>query len=229
MINLLIILLSFFLFLFFLYYFTKDDFVIIRKDVPLDRIFSMAILTGLVALVSARFSFVIFNLKPEFFNPLVFFAIPYYPGLSLFGGVTGGSIFVYIYAFYKNIPIGRVFDLFTMSFIGILPIGLLINIIFLRGREPVILNIIFVSSIIIFFIFNRLIFPFSSKGEIKDGSLGLIFILILSFIYFTSKLFLDIKKFSFLSPENIFILIVFFTSLVLIINTEIMNKYLSKK
>jgi len=229
MLILLIISLCFFIFLYFLYFLTKDDFVIIRKDVALERIFSMAILTGFVSLISARLGFVIFNLHSGLLSPLAFFAIPYFPGLSLISGVTGGSAFIYFYSIYKKIPVGRLFDLFSMSFIGVFPIGLLINILIQQGREPVIINVLFVSSIIIFFVFSKLIFPFSSKGEIKDGSLGLIFILILSFIYFTAKLFINIKSFSFLSAENIFILVVFFSSFVLILNQEIMNKYLIKK
>jgi hypothetical protein len=229
MISLLIILICFFIFLFFLYYLSKDDFVIIRKDLALDRIFSMAILACIVGLICARLCFAIFSLRPEFINPLVFMAIPYHPGLSLIGGITGGSIFIYFYAVTKKIPVGRLFDIFIMSFIGVLPIGLMLNIFALQGKEPVIQNIIFVASIILLFVFSKLIFPFSSKGEIKDGSLGLFFILIISFIYFTGNLFLDVKNFSFLAPENIFILITFFASLVLIINQEVMNKYLVKK
>lgn len=229
MITLLIIFLSFFLFLFFLFYIAKDDFVMIRKDIPLERIFSIAILTAVATLFFARICFIIFNFKFTFLNPIVFFAIPYYPGLSLIGGITGGSLFLYIYSVYKKIQIGRIFDLFTMAFLAVLPIGLLFNIIHLQGKEPAIQNVVFISSIIIFVVFAKLIYPYSSKGEIKDGSLGLIFMLILSFIYFIFGLLLDIRNFSFLSPEHLFILSVFFISLILIINQEIMNKFLIKK
>lgn len=229
MIDLLIIVFCFFIFLFFLYYLSRDDFVIVRKDLAVERIFSLAILTGIVSLIFSRLCFAIFSLNLQFFNPLVFFAIPYNPGLSLLGGVVGGSVFVYFYAAYKKMPVGRLVDLFTMAFIGVLPIGLMFNIFLKFGKEPMIQNIVFVASVIILFVFTKLIFPFSSKGEIKDGSLGLIFILILSFIYFVASLFLDIKNFSFMTLENIFILITFFASLVLIMNQEIMNKYLGKK
>jgi hypothetical protein len=228
--SLLIILISFFVFLFILYYLSKDDFVIIRKDLALDRIFSMAILMSVFSLIFSRFCFAIFNFKTEFINPLVFFAIPYHPGFSLIGAVVGGALFVYFYSFFKNIPIvGRLFDLFTMAFIGVFPIGFLFYIFLMQGKETMLQNIIFIASVIILFVFTKILFPFSSKGEIKDGSLGLIFILILSFVYFTGGLFLDAKNFSFLGLENVFVLITFFASLILIINQEIMNKYLGKK
>lgn len=228
MINLSIILFCFFLFLFFLYYLARDDFVIVRKGLNLEKVFNIAILTAIATLILARLSFAFF-VNPKFFNPLVFLAIPYYWGLSLIGGVVGGSLFLYFYALLKKVPVGRLFDLFTMSFIGVFPIGMLFYAFSKLGKESVMENVVFVSSILILFVFTKLIFPFSSRGEIKDGSLGLIFILILSFIYFTGNLFLDIKNFSFLASQNIFVLITFFGTVVLIINQEIMNKYLTKR
>ncbi len=229
MAELLILIFSFFIFLYFLYFIGKDDFVIIRKDIPLEKIFSIAILAGLVGIFSARLTFIIFSSKFGYLNPIVFFALPYYPGLSLIGGVTGGSLFIYLYSLYKKIQVGRIFDLFIMSFSGILPISLFLNIIYMQGKESMIQNIMFIASIIILIIFSKFLFPYASKGEIKDGSLGLVFVLILSFIQFTFDLLLDIKNFSFFSVEHLFILSVFFISLILIINQEIMNKFLAKK
>ncbi len=229
MINTFILLVAFFLFLFFLYYLARDDFVIIRKDIALDKIFTMAIISGIVTLIFARFFFVIFNFKQIYLNPLVFLAIPYYPGLSLIGGVVSGEVFVYMYALFKKMPVGRLTDLFTMAFIGVFPIAYMFHIFLLLGRESALENVIFVSAIVLLFVFTKLLFPFASKGEIRDGTLALIFVLILAFIYFTGKLFLDVKDFSFMMPENIFILVTFFVSLILIINQELINKYLTKK
>lgn len=226
---LLVLIFCFFIFMYFLYFLARDDFLIVRKDISLEKIFSIAILTSLVSLFFARFFFAVFNPKPEYLNPLVFLAILYFPGLSLPGGVVGGTIFIYLYAKLKKIPFGRIFDLFTMSFIGVLPIGFLITYIILLGNTTTLFNIVFIFSIFIYFLFIKLIFPFSSKGEIKDGTLGLIFISMLSFIYFTAKLFLNVKTFSFLSFESIFLLIALFSSLVLILNQEIIDKYISKK
>jgi hypothetical protein len=44
-----------------------------------------------------------------------------------------------------------------------------------------------------------------------------------------TKLFLNIKYFSFLDAENITILLTFFVSLILLINQEIVEKILNKK
>jgi Prolipoprotein diacylglyceryl transferase len=224
-----IIIFCFFIFLYFLFYLSRDDFVITRKDISLERVFNLTILASLVCLFFARFFYIFFNPKPEYFNPLVFFAIPYFHGLSFLGGVVGGSVFTYFYTKVKKMPFGRIFDLMVMSIIGVMPIGYFMGFIISLGKTSLIYNIIFIFSIVIFFLFSKIIFSFSSKGEIKDGSLGLIFISLYSFIYFTARLFLNVKTFSFLAPENIFILIVMFSTLVLILNKEIIDKYLSKK
>jgi hypothetical protein len=78
-------------------------------------------------------------------------------------------------------------------------------------------------------LFAKIIYPFSGKGEIKDGTLGLMFSTVFTFLYFMTKLFLNLKDFSFLSLENILILVLLFSSLILLINQEIMDKFLVKK
>lgn len=225
----LIILISFFIFLYFLYYLCRDDFVIVRKDIKMEKIFNMAFLTAFVSLFSARFFYVLFNPLPQFLNPLGFLAFPYFPGLSLIGTIIGASVFIYIYASFKKMPIGKMFDLFTLSFIEVLPIGLLGTFILVLGKTTLLFNVIFVMSIFIFLGFMKIIYPFSSKGEIKDGSLSLIFLLFFSFLYFITKLFIDIKNFSFLNLENIALLIVLFSSTILLLNQEIVDKFLIKK
>lgn len=225
----LIILISFFIFLYFLYYLCRDDFVIIRKDIKMEKIFNMAFLTAFVSLFFARFFYVLFNPLHQFLSPLGFLAFPYFPGLSLIGTIIGGSFFIYIYSSFKKMPIGKMFDLFTLSFIGVLPIGFLGTFILLFGKTTLLFNIIFITSVFLPLCFIKIIYPFSSKGEIKDGSLSLIFLLLFSFLYFITKLFIDIKNFSFLNLENITLLIILFSSTILLLNQEIVDKFLIKK
>ena len=158
-----------------------------------------------------------------------FLAFPYFPGFSLIGGLIGASIFIYFYTNYRKLPKGKLFDLLFVSFAYVLPLGFFITFIILLGNTSLFFDTLFISSIILFFIFAKFILSFSLKGEIKDGSLGLIYIAIISFIYFIENLFLNIKTFSFLSFENITLLITLFTSLILLINQEIIDKFLSKK
>lgn len=225
----LVLLFCFLVFLYILYYLSKDDFIIVRKDISLEKIFNLAFLGGFSSLIFSRIFYVLFNPSPQFFNPLVFLAFPYFPGLSLIGGVIGGFLFIYFYSGYKKMPVGKMLDLFAMSFISVLPIGFLITFLLLMGKTSLFYNLLFIFTFIMFLFFAKIINPFSLRGEIKDGSLGLIFISLFSLIYFIIKLFLSIKTFSFLDLENIILLISLFSSLVMLVNQEIMNKFLIKK
>lgn len=224
-----VLLICFFIFLYVLYYHVKDDFMIARKDIAIDKIFNLAFLTGIAALFSARLFYIFFNPSVELFNPLIFLAFPYVSGLSLFGGLIGGSLFLYTYAGYKRLPVGKILDLFTISFITILPIGYLINFVILLGKTDLFYKINAFSSFITFIFFVKIIYHFAEKGEVEDGSVSLMYLSVFSFIYFIVKLFLNIKTFSFLNFENIVILLSIFIPLVLLVNQEIINKFLTKK
>lgn len=224
-----VLLICFFIFLYVLYYLSRDDFVIVRKDISMERIFNLVFLTSIVSLFFSRLFFVLINSDPKLLSPLGFLAIPYFPGLSLVGGMLGAEIFIFLYGSFRKLPIGKVLDLFTLSFMTTLPLGLIINFIINLGKVSFLSDLVFVFSIFILLLFAKIIYPFSNKGEIKDGSLGLIFGAIFSFLYFMVKLFLNLKGFSFLSLDNILILALLFSSLILLVNQEIMDKFLAKK
>jgi hypothetical protein len=225
----LIIFACFFLFLFIVYYLSRDDFVLTRKDIHISKVFSLAVLTGLIALFSARFVFALSYPTTILLNPLGFLAFYYYAGLSLVGAIMGSEIFIYAYCQYKKMPAGKIFDLFILSFIGVLPFGIIGNFIIHFGKVGFFENILFICSIILLLVFGKIIYPFSTKGEIKDGTLGFIFIAIFSALYFLTRLFLDLKDFSFINPENVILLLMLFSSLILLLNQEIMDKFLAKK
>ncbi|HUD09849.1 MAG TPA: prolipoprotein diacylglyceryl transferase family protein [Patescibacteria group bacterium] len=226
---LLVLFFCFLLFLYIVYYLSKDDFVLTRKDIPVTKVFSMVFLTGLISLFFARLIFALAYPAPALLSPLGFLAIYSYGGLSLIGALIGAEIFIYFYAQYQKMPAGKIFDLFILAFIGVLPVGLIGNFIINFGRVGLFANILFIFSIILLLLFGKVIYPFSAKGEIKDGSLGFIFVAIFSFSYFLTKLFLNLKDFSFLNPESILLLVMLFSSLFLLLNQEIMDKVLIKK
>ena len=226
---LLVILFCFFLFLYIIYYLSRDDFVLTRRDIPVAKVFGMAFWTGFAALFFSRLVFAISNPASLLLNPLGFLAIYRYFGFSIVGGLIGMGIFIYAFCWYKKMPTGKIFDLFMLAFMGVLPVGLIGNFILNLGKVGIFANIMFVFSIILLLLFGKIIYPFSTKGEIKDGSLGFISMAIFSFIYFLAKLFLDLKDFSFLNLENILLLVLLFASLILLLNQEIMDKFLAKK
>ncbi len=224
-----VLLICFFIFLYLLYYLSRDDFVIVRKDISMERIFNLAFLTSIVSIFFSRLFFVLEKLEPKLLNPLGFLAVPYFPGLSLIGGILGAGIFIFLYSSLRKLPTGKMLDLFALAFMGVFPLGLIGNFITHLGKVSLFSNLIFILSIFMLLLFVKIIYPFSGKGEIKDGTLGLMFGAIFSFLYFMTELFLNLKNFSFLSVGNILILVILFSSLILLVNQEIMDKFLTKK
>lgn len=225
----LVLLFCFLIFLYIVYYLAKDDFVLVRKDIPLTKVFNTAFLGGIIALLFARLIFVTSYPTPTLLNPLGFFAFYYYQGLSLVGAIAGVEVFTYLFCQYKRIPAGKIFDIFCLALIGVLPVGIIGNFLLHFGKPDIFTIIFFVCSLILLPVFGKFIYPFSVRGEIKDGSLGFIFVSVFSFLYFLTKLFLNLSNFSFLNPENILLLVLLFSSLILLLNQEIMDKFLAKK
>ena len=87
----------------------------------LEVLFNVAFYTMGVGLLSARIVYIVLHFSFGFLNPLVFFLFPYFPGLSLTGGVVGGAVFVLLYK-RKRFPTGRIFDFFHYGSLGIIAI-----------------------------------------------------------------------------------------------------------
>ena len=66
------------------------------------------------------------NIFLEFFTPNV-------GGFSLIGAVIGGILGLYLISKYKRVPLGRLFDLFILSFMIALPLGLILNAVTVQG------------------------------------------------------------------------------------------------
>src|SRR5260221_9633094 len=95
--NMIIGFVSFIVFLFILYTTVKDDFVFLRRNVEIEHIFNTVFLGIPLTLFFARLFFVLFHPKWAYLNPLVFFVIPYFPGLFAGGGIIGAILFLYLY------------------------------------------------------------------------------------------------------------------------------------
>lgn len=191
-----LLLVSFFLFLFTLYILTHDDFVMLRKNVTVEQIFNIAILTGFVSLLFARIFFVAFHFNHGFLNPLVFFLFWYFPGLSLAGGIIGGAGFLLYYTTSRKLPAVRLFDFFAFSLVAVLPFVSFITFLFAHSKARMTYLIIFILYAIVFLFFCFFFLPKYRKATIKEGSLGLFalfFVCIVSivseFLQKNSKLF----------------------------------------
>lgn len=219
-----VIIICFFIFLFSLYFLANDDLIIIRKDMPMDKIFNTAFLTAIVSLFFARLLYVIFYPKEVFFSPLGFLLFPYFPGLSLLGAVLGGSIFLAVYAKTQKLPIAKTFDFFALAFLSCLPVGF-IGVFIINGKSYLPSFIFqFLIYLIFLLIFAKGILPASFRGSFKSGSLALIFLLCFSIVTFLSRIILNFNDFNLISLENVTIFILIFISIALIFRQEMMEK-----
>ncbi len=230
---LLLLLFCFFIFLFVLYVISYDDFVLVRKEISVEQLFNIAFLTAFVGLFSSRLLHVLFSFAPGFLNPVVFVLFPYFPGLSLAGGVLGAVLFLTSYLRSHRLPRGRIIDGFSVAFLTSLLVGLTISRVadVIKKRPIPIPSIIVTTLIFLFFIFFVVVLlPRQRRGELKDGTLGLLFLLSFS----VSIVLFDIlqkadKIFYFLGKEGIIGLCMFFASLILLVKHERIIKIGKKK
>lgn len=211
-----------FIFLFCLYYLIKDDFVLLRKDISVEKVFNLAILASLGTLFFARFGYAVLNPSANFLNPFVFFLFPYFPGLSLVSAVVGGSMIFFLISDFKKMPTGHLFDLFSVSFLSALPIGLfgyfLLSRIHLLALKPI---AIFLVAVLMFVFFIKFLLPKKHKNKFQDGSLGLMFLSLFSLILFTESITGIFKVVSVLKIEELVVLgVTFVISLALLIKQE---------
>lgn len=176
---------SLIVFLFCVFLLSKDDFVLTRKNISLDSMFHLVFLVSLFALVASRLFWGILARNPSIINPLIFFAIPYVPGLSLAGAVGGGMASAWVIGRILKIGEGRVFDIVSLSFFAsmsfiYMPFVLVRDVIFglpfwMDGAQ-------WVGGGAILILFFRLFLKERIKdGGIAFGSLGL-FCLFVSWI-----------------------------------------------
>lgn len=200
----LVLIACFLVFLYVVYFLSHDDFVILRNDVSMEKIFNAAFLFSFVSLFSARLFYVLFNPQPVFLNPLGFLLFPYFPGLSLSGGLLGGFLFLLFFLKIRNLPIGRIFDFFSFAFLVSSPIGFFGY--FLLSGQRLSLNFLlsFILILVLTGLFIRFLLPLSLSGKLKDGSLGIIFLISFSGIFFLINIILNSKLV--LSLENIILL-----------------------
>ncbi|MBI2074880.1 MAG: hypothetical protein HYT83_03545 [Candidatus Levybacteria bacterium] len=208
-----------FIFLFCLYTLSRDDFILIRKNVSQERVFNIMFIALLVSLFFARLVFVFFNYDSKFLNPLVFLLFPYFPGLSLVGALLGGAFFIAYYASSKKLPIGRLLDLFTITFLCCLPFGLFfIWLSSLASKKPVTSFILI--AVVIYVMLGGLSIRIFQKARLKDISITFLFFSIFSIVSIFLNILGRIGKGNLFNGEDVLLLVVFLISLALFIRQE---------
>lgn len=224
----LVLLFCFIIFLYVLYLLSHDDFVVLRSSASMEKIFNAAFLSGISGLFLSRLVFVISDPSPVFHSFLGFLLFPYFPGLSLIGGLIGGFGFAHLYFKSRNLPFGRLMDFFSMGFLVAYPAGLIGTLIL---SSQMLLWPFYVSillAICILGIFIKYVLPRSLGGKLKDGSLSLIFFSSFSFIYILTNIFLSNFKII-LSVENVLSIIFLSFSFFLLAKQEALVNIIPKR
>lgn len=167
------------LFLYRLYHLANDDLYLTKKNINIDDVFNTALFASVISLFFSRLFYVLLFPSNVFHSILGFLLFPYFPGLSLTGGLVGGITAVLIYCRYKKFPVARLFDFFALSFIFILPIGLAGY--FLLSQEFTTGGLLkLIIYVITLFIANIYLYPKAHSLEIKDGTISILFLIIFS-------------------------------------------------
>lgn len=174
---------SFIVSLFCLYHISREDLTFIKRNVTIDDMFNIAFITLFLGLFFSRLFYVIFNFAPGFLNPLVFFLVPYFPGLSLIGGVFGGVVVIIYLSRTKKFPMKRILDFFALSFLAGLPLGYLGGIFMATKFDYFVHVFLPLLFLVLFVLAYAFVLPRLLKKELKPGMLGTSILIVFSFLY----------------------------------------------
>jgi hypothetical protein len=216
----LVLLVCLFIFLYCTYVLVNDDFIFLRRDVATEKLFNIIFSGGLVGLFVSRLFYGFFHIA-IFKNLFTFLLIPYFPGLSLLGGVVGiGAYFLFLKTRKGNLlPIGRICDFFSIAFLVSLPIGFIGYYLF-SGVNAGFIKLISqaVAYFILFIIFLKFLLPRLLNGKYKEGTVTFLFLACFSIINLISNAFLKVNILGFLKNfENIISILILFMSIGILI------------
>lgn len=219
-----VLLICLFVFLYCVYILANDDFIFLRRDVTMEKLFNMVFLGGIIALFVSRLFYGFSHVQLIFKNPFTFLLIPYIPGLSLLGGVVGVEIYLLSLMRHQDnsLPLGRISDFFSIAFLISLPIGFVGNLLFSLGNVEIIkIGAQAVAYLILFIIFLKLFLPQLLNGKFKEGRITFIFLTCFSAISLVSNALLKIKILDYFTNfENIIFILIFFLSLLIFIKYD---------
>ena len=211
---------------------SHDDFVLLRKDISIEKIFNLSFITFAVGLFFARFFYAVFFDTKLLLKPVNFILFPYFPGFSLTGGVLGGAVFLIYYLKIKKMPLERLLDFFAISVLSAMPMGYLGYFLFMLPKtfawDTIILTVVYAIFFLVFIKF--LCFDLLLKGKLKDGTIGILFLISFSLISLLTGIIVRFKNFAFLDqPQNYILFGAFLISLVFLIDQENLIEKFAKK
>lgn len=216
-----VLLICFFIFLFFLYFLAHDDFVLLRKDVSTEKVFNIAFIVAIAAIIGARILYIVLNPSAKFLNPLGFFLFPYYQGLSLTGGLIGGIIAFFALTQKEKMPTLRLFDFFSIAFLIPVSVGYLGNFLLSKGKIFSVHNIsLVVIYFALFIVFIKFLLPRLLSGNFKDGTIGFLFLISFSFVSLIENFVDRVGGKFYLNIEDFILLFILVASIAFLIRQE---------
>jgi len=212
----LVLLVCLFIFLYCVYVLANDDFIFLRRDVTMEKLFNVIFTGGLFGIFFSRLFYGFFHAKNILSNLLVFMLIPYFPGLSLLGGVVGaGAYFIFLTTRKNNpLPLGRISDFFSIAFLISLPVGFMGYFMFSEDTVSVVkLGIQTASYFLLFIIFLKFLLPRLLNGKFKEGTITFLFLICFSIVSLISNAFSKISILEyFKNIENIILILILLSS-----------------
>ena len=173
LISILLLVLVIFVCFFLLYTTSKQDFVLLRQNISLAEVFDLSIATFIIAFLFGRVLYIINDFKFELMGFLSFFHLLKFPGLSPLGFFIGAGLSIFLF-FRKKKGLGRIYDIFTISF---LPLYLFFVMTQSYPAKYAYLPFTFLFIYLLLFVFS---IRSHQKYILKDGSISLIFLLLIS-------------------------------------------------
>lgn len=211
-----VLLICLFIFLYCVYVLSNDDFIFLRLDVTMEKIFNMIFIGVLPSLFASRLFYGLLHSRNIISNFWTFILIPYHPGLSLLGGVIGIAIYFIFLVALKNdkFPLARIFDFFSMAFLITLPIGFLGYLMFSQIRVEITRTaVLAVIYFIIFIIFLKFFLPKLLTGKFKEGTVSLLFLIFFSAVNLILNAFSKITILNYVrNYENLILILIFLSA-----------------
>lgn len=189
----------FLVFVFVVFALGKDDLIFLRKNIDVESLFHFSFLVGVCSLVAAAL----------------------FGGRSLVGAVLGGLLAFTLMRRKSNIPLSRLFDTFATAASSSLAVGFLLMLLFrffVKRSAFYPLGVLQAASYIgMFLFFLFFLLPLGRRGILKDGSIGLFFLLFFSCFTFVEYMLTRQSTFLFFTGiEDAIVLVMFVVALVLL-------------
>lgn len=162
--------------LFILYSLSRNDFVLMRKNISVTKMFNYTFCFFILGFIIGRLLFILDTQNYSYLSPLIFFHLLKFHGISVLGIFLSAAI-IYFLFIQDKVVIKRVLDIIYLSFLPLFSLNLLTasytNIVFIK-------IVLFISTLLLL---GALVI-LHKDYTVKDGSIALILLIMFSCFYF---------------------------------------------